>query len=123
MSDLPFVSKHEAEEILGISHSAMRKMINDGKIKPAGKIGRMLVFSSESVEACRQKYTPGGKLSHADIGEIYGKDRRSVQIAFAKRLRIRPDAWWHGGAYYEPRTVEKFAKILGWEPVQNQTSA
>ena len=115
-----FYTNKQAAKVLGIGQDYLRHLVMNGEIHVDQMVGGDNIFRKDIVSAYRQaRRSPG--MTHREIGKVYGKSPRVVKRAFVTKLRIKPSGMRGRATAYDPRTVEKFAKILGWEPVDDQS--
>jgi hypothetical protein len=110
-----------AAKYLGVSPLTVRTFTGLGRLTPF-RVGAANVYEKSDLDAVKAKYFADG-LSHTDIAEKYGV-KRTLVIYYYKKLGVKPsgkDGRRKGApAVYDPSTVEKFAKIIGWDPPQSQ---
>lgn len=115
-------TQQEAAAYLGVNRHAIGRLVEIKKLTPL-RVGHVTVYTRKNLDAVKGELFAEG-MTHPDIAKMYGVHRSSVAHHF-KRLKVKPigrNNKRSGGKIYDRETVEKFAKILGWEPLpQNPT--
>jgi len=115
-----YYTTDSAAKFLGVSEVTIRNLTIDGKLTPI-KVGQSNVYHRDNLRLCKQHWYADG-MTHRDIAEKYGKNRTTVIYQF-NRLKVKPsgvDGRRKGQpAAYSPETVDKMAKLIGWDQVDD----
>lgn len=112
----------EAAAYIGKQPQVLRRMVY-GKLLPRVTTGnnRLLFKRSDLDRIKTTRYVLG--MSHKEIAAQYGVSRTLVAYHF-KRLNVKPLGTYRGSNnanIYDPATVAKFARMLGWVQVQDHS--
>lgn len=108
----------EAAAYIGKQPQILRRMVYS-KLLPRVTTGNnRLLFKRSDLDRIKMtRYVMG--MSHTEIAAQYGVGRTLVVHHF-KRLNVKPIGTYRGNNnadIYDPATVAKFAKVLGWVQV------
>lgn len=106
---------HEAAEYMGCSVQSIRRMVQ-AEILPRRYDGRAFIFVESELKQVKNDKYPRG-MCHSDIAREYKVSRQTVVRQF-QRLQVKPIGINRGknrSKSYNPSTVAKFARLLGWD--------
>jgi len=113
-----YYTTSSAATFLGITPTTIRMLTSDGKLHPV-RIGNANLYQRDDLTACKSRWYNDG-YSAKDIGEKYGVGKSMVHYHLT---RLKVDGVGVDGrrkgrpTVYEPSTIDKIAKIIGWETV------
>jgi excisionase family DNA binding protein len=110
-----YYTTDSAAEFLGITVGTVRVLTAQKKLIPT-KVGQSNLYHIDGLKACRDRWYADG-MTPKEIAEVYGKTKGTVLYHFS-RLNVRAigvDGRRKGQpTVYDPSTVRKITKILGW---------
>ena len=110
-----YYTTDSAATFLGITSTTIRNLTIRKELRPV-KVGNANLYHIDVLLACKDRLYADG-LSPRQIGEKYGVHKSMVHYHFS-RLNVRSigvDGRRKGQpSIFDPDTVEKMAKIIGW---------
>lgn len=105
----------QAAEYTSLTPQTLRRLVWAERLPCRRGGGNRLYFEVADLDILKATTYPEG-MSHTDIANLYGVSRGTVIYQF-NRLRVQAIGRNRGGIYrtvYDPATVAKFARLLGW---------
>jgi len=118
-----YYTTDSAARYLGVTPTTVRNLTADGKISPT-KVGNSNLYHIADLSECRRRWYADG-LTAREIGEKYGISKPMVHYHL-KKLNVKHtgvDGRRKGQPFiFSTETVDKMAKIIGWEVLENWVS-